>query len=188
MPKGNWANFVVNFAGRYGSPETFRRECYERAGRSELKRVTDREARTPFSPYNLRLYRQTYYGIGMVLGPLVKEAAVSVLPMQRAEPDRPWLLEICPASTLKRLGLYVPYKGRGETFRARRWRILSLLEEAEGLTLADDALRAAMVEDTGGDALDSVLAAWATARALGDASRLAAPATSVYATEGYVYA
>ncbi|UCG34229.1 MAG: hypothetical protein JSU68_06250 [Phycisphaerales bacterium] len=188
MPEGSWGDFAVCFAASCESPGAFRRECYERAGRRELKRATDVEARTPFSPYNLRLYRQTYYGIGDVLGPLVADEAVSVLPMQQAKPDRPWLLEICPASTLKSLGMYAPYKGRIGACRAGRERILSRLEGAGSLRVADEALREVVIEDAGGDALDSVLGAWATARGLRDGLHLSVPATSVYAREGYVYA
>jgi hypothetical protein len=52
------------------------------------------------------LFRQTCFGIRSVLAPLVRDGLVSVVPMQRPAADKPWLLEICPASTLKARNLY----------------------------------------------------------------------------------
>ncbi|MCL6643910.1 MAG: hypothetical protein K6U88_02850 [Dehalococcoidia bacterium] len=41
--------------------------------------------------------------------------------MQDTDPDLPWLVEICPASTLKQLGLYRPYRlGTSPAERERR--------------------------------------------------------------------
>jgi hypothetical protein len=69
-----WEDFIFSFSNRYPDPEAFREACRAVAGGSELKRVTDRESHTPFSPYNIRLYRQTYFGIRDVLGPLLRPA------------------------------------------------------------------------------------------------------------------
>jgi len=161
-----WVEFVLCFAERFSTPQAFRRACLRQAGGREWKRETDRENRTPFSPYNLRLYRQTYYGVRDVLAPLVRGELADVLPMQPAEPLRPWLLEICPASTLKVRGLYTPYKGRSAAHRAARAGILDALETADGLRFAEPAARQTALEDAGGDALDSMIAALATGRAL----------------------
>jgi hypothetical protein len=98
----SWQDFVLAFPDEYPRAEAFRESCRQAAGGRELKRLTDRQSATPFSPYNLRLFRQTYYGIRDLLHPLVRQGAASVRPMQPVEPDRPWILEICPASTLKR--------------------------------------------------------------------------------------
>ncbi|GAF97778.1 unnamed protein product, partial [marine sediment metagenome] len=92
VKQGSWDDFVLSFPDNYSSPEEFRRVCRVAAGDSELKRVTDLESHTPFSPYNLRLYRQTYFGIRDVLHPLVRDHLAYVLPMQSALPDRPWIL------------------------------------------------------------------------------------------------
>ncbi|MCZ6557292.1 MAG: hypothetical protein O7A69_05885, partial [SAR324 cluster bacterium] len=67
----------------------------------------------------------------------------------------PWLLEICPASTLKRMGRYRPYKGKSSSHRAMRGEILAHLEHS-GLVLSSPSLGRKIAEDKGGDALDAV--------------------------------
>lgn len=180
----SWEDFILSFPDRYADPEAFRRACRAAARGGELRRVTDRESRTPFSPYNLRLYRQTYFGIRELLYPLVREHLACVPPMQRLLPGRPWIFEICPASLLKREQLYLPYKGRSAGHRAARTRILRRMEKRVPLSFPTGALRSAVIHDPGGDALDSVIAACGTFRAL----RHPAPLTNgAYALEGYVY-
>src|SRR5439155_8856889 len=93
----SWEAFVAAMRC-YSSPEEFKKKCFERAGGRELKRQTDVDAKTPFSPYSLRLYKQTYFGIRDVLGPLLEEREICALPMQSPVDDRPWVIEICPAS------------------------------------------------------------------------------------------
>jgi hypothetical protein len=181
-----WEGLVGSFARRYPAPDAFRQACRDAAGGRELKRLTDRESRTPFSPYNIRLYRQTYFGIAGLLAPLVDEGAVSVLPMQPPRPGRAWLVEICPASTLKRLGLNEPYKGRGEGRRAARSRILEALARLAPLTLPA-GLRSVIVDDAEGDALDSLLATLAVFRGLNDLEAGAGSSSASYHVEGYVY-
>jgi hypothetical protein len=180
----DWVAFALDFVERYPTPECFRAACRAAAGSKELRRETDRETRTPFSPYNLRLYRQTWTGIVNLLAPLVLAGAVAV-PMQPLRPNAPWLLEVCPASTLKRAGLSRPYKGRTTAHRAARAAILAAL--AAGMDLEVPAgIRRRAIADPGGDALDALIAALATARAV------RAPdfpgADPRYALEGRVYA
>jgi hypothetical protein len=105
--------------------------------------------------------------------------------MQEAEEDKPWLLEICPASTLKRGGLYAPYKGGRDEHRSARLRILRELE-ARAIAIRP-GLRSTIVDDVGGDALDSVVAALATFTALRNSLVVDAEDRAVYAIEGYVY-
>jgi hypothetical protein len=183
----SWQGFVLSFPQVYANPEALRRFCREAAGGRELKRVTDRESQTPFSPYNLRLYRQTYYGIRDVLHPLVRDDLACVLPMQPARPGRSWVLEICPASTLKREGLYKPYKGKTDAHRASREVILDQLQAVAPLAIPRQAVRAAILEDRGGDALDSVVAALAVLRALRDPSLRTVEGYVAHTVEGYVY-
>lgn len=171
-------------SGRYPDPGSFRQRCRTGGGARELKRRTDQETRTPFSPYNLRLYRQTYYGISRLLNPLIRDQQASVLPMQQPHPERPWLLEICPASTLKRGGLSTSYKGRGR--RAARESILSALEDAGRLTIQAGSVRQDILKNRCGDALDSVIAVDALFRALQRPAELL-PAEPAYRLEGYVY-
>lgn len=193
----DWERFVISFPDDYASAEAFRRACREAANGRELKRVTDEEAQTPFSPYNLRLFRQTYHGIRDLLHPWVRDRWACVLPMQDAVAGRPWALEICPASTLKARWeeLYVPYKGATDEHRAARARILERLEAPGAVSIPDSRVRARVLDDDGGDALDGVIAAFATFEALrgsspaamvrppGDVER----AKDAYRIEGYVY-
>jgi hypothetical protein len=183
----SWQGFVLSFPEFHASPEVLRRFCREAAGGRELKRATDRESQTPFSPYNLRLYRQTYYGIHDVLYPLVRDDLACVLPMQPARPGRSWVLEICPASTLKREGLYRPYKGRTDAHRASREVILDQLQAVAPLAIPRQTVRSAILEERDGDALDSVVAALAVLRALRDPSPRIVEDPVAHTVEGYVY-
>jgi len=178
-----WEAFALAFAERYPAPDAFRARCREAAEGKELRRATDREARTPFSSYNLRLYRQTWTGIVELLAPLVR-AGAAVVPMQPPRSRVPWLLEVCPASTLERAGRYRPYKGRTAGHRVARAAILAAFTEQD-LTVSLE-IRERAVADPGGDALDALIAAAATFRAV------VAPdfpgADPRYALEGRVYA
>jgi hypothetical protein len=181
-----WESFVLSFPQDYPGPEAFREACREAAGGRELRRLTDEAARTPFSPYNIRLYRQTYYGIRDLLHPIVERNEACVLPMQDVAEDRPWLLEICPASTLKQAGLYRPYKGSQAERRSARRHILQAFER-KGIASRDPALWQTVVDDAGGDALDSVIAALTTLEALRTPPSPDPKDNDTYAVEGFVY-
>ncbi|HSD84286.1 MAG TPA: DUF429 domain-containing protein [Anaerolineae bacterium] len=198
MAGQTWLQFMRTFADRFSTAQQFREACWRatrgRATRGrathgrathgrEVKRRTDIEARTPFSPYNLRLYRQTYYGLRDVVAPLVRAQAVRVRPMQSSRAGRPSLIEICPASTLKWLNRYQPYKGRSLQQRAARLMILRALQE-EGVQLAGQ-LKPIVLADPEGDALDSVLAAWAAFRSRDRIEHV--PHDPLYRREGYVF-
>ncbi len=185
VKEASWEEFVRAFPDRYSTPEEFRDACQRASCGVELRRATDRESRTPFSPYNLRVYRQTYFGIRELLAPLVRDGSASVPPMQPPLPGKPWILEICPASLLKREKLYIPYKGGSKAHRAARARILMKIEKVVSLFLPSRALRRSLVDDRGGDALDSVIAACGALRALRNPDGL--DVGDGYALEGYVY-
>lgn len=190
--KKSWKDFVLSFPEDYASPDEFRRLCREAgrqvANRSELKRITDIERNTPFSPYNLRIFRQTYYGIRCVLRPLVQHEQACVLPMQNALLDKPWILEVCPASTLKHENLiWQRYKRRTEEGYKRRSGILEGILDTGLLHIPSLDVRSKMLDDHHGDALDSVIAAFAAFRALRNPDLLAVDRNSAYALEGYVY-
>jgi hypothetical protein len=155
----SFSAFLADFATAYADADDLREKCQTAADGRELKRATDRHARTPFSPYNLRMFRQTFFGIRDLLAPLVQAGTAAVVPIDPPTPEKLWLLEVCPASRLKKLsGLYAPYKGRDRTARHQREKILAQCE-ADGLTFASAPLRDAILADAGGDALDSLLAA-----------------------------
>ena len=184
-----WADYVGGFARRFADADAFRAACMNAAAGRELRRPTDREARVPFCAYNIRLYRQTYHGIAGLLAPLVAGGRAAVLPMQPAAAGRPLLLEICPASFQRRLGLYGkygPYKGAAPACRAARARLLDELIAARLLAPPAAELRETLLDNRGGDALDSAMAAIACRRALEEPG-VDRPRTRDEAFEGRVY-
>lgn len=165
IDESGWRAFALGLGSRFASAEDFLADCRRRAGGREIKRACDRESRVPFAAYNLRIYRQTYYGIRDVLAPLLRSSGAVVLPMERPRPDRPWVIETCPASTLKHAGLYPSYKGRNDAARAARRHIVNGLVRRGLLAPLSRSFRRLAIENHGGDALDSMVAAAATGRA-----------------------
>jgi hypothetical protein len=78
--------------------------------------------------------------------------------MQSLRADVPWIIEICPASALKKEGLYIPYKGKGAKKQAVREHILDHFER-KVLDLPKD-IRGRALQNSDGDALDSIIAAY----------------------------
>lgn len=201
-----WKDFLSTFRDRYRDSEEstvqkFREDCCKaagpkkhvsRMGYKELKRSTDEGAFTPFSPYNLRLFKQTFFGLCLVLHPLVQREQVCVLPMQQANKAKPWVVEVCPASTLKNImkkedGTRFPsYKGHDNQKRLGRAKILNWLERQGGVCLQPED-RSKVINDRNGDALDSVIAAFATFRAGQNNFQATGMARREYRREGYVY-
>ncbi|MCA9904040.1 MAG: DUF429 domain-containing protein [Anaerolineae bacterium] len=180
----SWLAFARSFDIRYPTAEDF----YRRHGGkgNEQRRITDQRARPPFAPANLRMYRQTYYGIGDLLAPLALTGQACVLPMMKAEPDKPWLIETCPAVILRDLELRLTnYKKHGDTGRDRRVLILEGLERL-GVRFADASLKQRLIANSRGDALDSVVAALGAARAL-QSGTLAEADDPVIRREGWIY-
>ncbi len=192
LPRGmiddsDWCRFALAFAGRYPSAEAFLADCRQRANGREIRRECDRKAKVPFAAYNLRIYRQTYYGIRDVLAPLVRDGTAVVLPMQSPLAGQAWLIEVCPASTLKRTGLYPPYKGTGDAAGRARRRILTGLVRRNLLAPLPPDIRRTAIANRGGDALDSIVAAVAAAHSLAAGDLNAGAANPVEAIEGRVY-
>ncbi len=107
----SWEEFIAAFPENHASADAFRESCMKQAGGRELKRRTDIETKTPFSAYNLRLYRQTYDGIRNILHPLITQDLARAIPTQQPVDGKPVLAEACPASLLKAEHLYPSYKG-----------------------------------------------------------------------------
>lgn len=181
----DWVSFVHDFAVRYLSAEQFREKMRSLAPDKELKRLTDVEVKAPFCVYNLRLYRQTYFGIRDILRPLVIEDSARILPMQEASCDKPCLIEVCPASRLKKEGLYIPYKGRSSReSEARKYILEEMLDR--GIRISSQVCNS-VLENTDGDALDSLIAAFATSKAVSQADVLRESLPQIYMTEGYTF-
>ncbi|MBI4339071.1 MAG: DUF429 domain-containing protein [Chloroflexi bacterium] len=187
MPTPKWVEFVASFGQRYTSHDTFKSELFSKANGRELRRLTDTESKTPFSPYNLRLHWQTFYGIRDVLGPLVKQKAARILPMQEQSLSQPSIVEVCPGSTLKCYGHYKRYKGSSDVARQAREELVRWLEYVNkpNITFLDGGHRDKTLHDTEGDALDSIIAATAAFRA--GMNPLPARNRPEYQVEGYVY-
>lgn len=173
-----WTEFVASFAAACPDGQALRALCGER------RRATDLERRAPLAPANLRLYRQTYFGIRDVLAPLVAEDRVCVLPMQYRRRGRAWLIEVCPASTLRREGLPTSYKGATDPDRATRERILRALD-GQGVSVPEGPRDRALA-NAPGDALDAIVAAYACHRALAGGFALDA-CRAEHLLEGYIY-
>lgn len=161
----DWRSFALDFTRRYPTPLDFHDRCHQATGGIETKRRTDREDRTPFNSFNLRLYRQTWWGIGHLLAPLVARNQASVWPQMPRRVNKPTLLEVCAACSLIRLDHYPSYKGRTPAHRKARAGILDLLIAREWLAPPKRRLRSLLLDNSGGDALDAVIGAVAVNRA-----------------------
>jgi len=161
----SWRSFAIRYAADFADADTFRSLMRTRHNAAEHKRMTDRIAKTPFNSYNLRLYRQTWWGISGVLRPLIAARAAIVRPQQKLAPGKPTLIEVCAACSLKSIDLYPPYKGREAKYRRARRRILDGLIDRGALAAPDRRMRVLLLDNEGGDALDAVIGAIATARA-----------------------
>jgi hypothetical protein len=169
----SWQEMVTGFGKRFASADDFRSELTTLGNGRELKRVTDVRAKTPFSPYNLRMYKQTFYGIRDVLMPLMSSGAACVVPMQPLAREKPWVIEICPRSTRK---------AHRQDYTSTEV-VLKWLGEV-GVEMSD-SLQRVVLADEGGDARDSVIAAFATWRA--SSSLADEPLPDYEVVEGYVF-
>jgi hypothetical protein len=80
-------------------------------------------------------------------------------------PGKPTLIEVCAACTLKSIDLYPPYKGKEAAHRKARLRILDHLIDRGALAAPTRPMRRTLLDNEGGDALDAVIGAVATAHA-----------------------
>jgi len=178
-----WETFVASFATRFPDPDSFRAWALRRADGREIRRAADRDARTPFNSYNLRIYRQTWWGIAHLIAPLLKARTALVRPFQPLpRVPRPILVEACPACLLKRIGFYPAYKGRSGQHRQKRKAILGKLVSLGFLAPPLPPAERRLLDDPGGDALDAVIAAIAAAHA-----PVAAEPTPDQRIEGVIY-
>jgi len=171
-------------------------ECVRRArargGPMHVRRQTDAEAKTPFDCYHYRIIYQTFFGMRDVLGPLRLLRHTAILPFQyrRLATARRVLVEACPSSTLKRLGL--PHKNykqpQGGPLTRKRLRTRRLI--LDGLARQvdfDDGQRRLMMRNGGGDALDAVIAAVGAAQAWPAADHRAIGRHPRYPHEGRLF-
>jgi len=171
-------------------------ECLARArrlgGPMHIRRLTDVEAKAPFDCYHYRIIYQFFYGLRDVLGPLANTRGTAILPFQyrRLPSARRVLVETCPSSTLKRLGLpYQNYKQpAGGPLTARRLRTRrAIVEDVSRRLLIEPRHRRVIMRNGGGDALDAVLAAVGGEYAWGAADHRRIARHPRYPLEGHLY-
>lgn len=167
-PNWRWVDQLQWIRGFEAGAYSLGEECVRRAraigGVMHIRRATDTEANTPFDCYHYRIIYQTFHGMRDVLLPLSRAKGTAILPFQygKLRPARSVVVEACPASTLKRLGLphqnYKQPQGGPLDIRRRRTkrRILEGLRDA--VAFSDSQVRTIM-RNNGGDALDAVIAA-----------------------------
>jgi hypothetical protein len=147
----------------------------------ELKRRTDGPIGAN-SPYSFITRYGTFHAMRDLLAPVLD--SMSVPPMVPGDGRGPTLLEVYPAGTLRDIGLPDrTYKEPGSEAREKRERILAGLREW-GVTLPE-AFEDRVLDDADGDALDSLVAAVATARAVD--SGFAVEEDRYDPVEGYIY-
>ena len=171
-------------------------ECVRRAlalgERMHIRRQTDVDARAPFDPYHYRIIYQTVHGMHAVLRPLRRDRGTAVLPFQydRLQSANRVLVEACPASTLKRLGLpHQSYKqpAGGPLTRRRRLTRRVIVAGIADLVQVTARDRRVMMRDPGGDAIDAVLAALGAAQAFASVDHSAISKHARYSREGHLY-
>jgi hypothetical protein len=143
-------------------------ECLRRAkalfGPNHIRRLTDQEAKTPFDCYHYRIIYQTFHGMFDVLRPLAADRRTAILPFHydRLTGAERVLVEACPGSTLRRLGLpHNKYKqaGGGPLIPLRRRRRHAIMASLHQYIRPDVRYVRLMMRNPGGDALDAVIAA-----------------------------
>lgn len=152
---------MAEWLGSFGSAREWRSTCRAMA-RREPRRVTDREAHTPMSPLNLRVFKQTWSVITRVLKPLA-EAGIRIEPVAGPLGSRVVVAEGCPASVLHQLGWPARgYKGGGPASgnaddppRSLRRELVERLRKT-GLPIPRPVAGKA-IDDREGDGLDALL-------------------------------
>ncbi len=154
----------------------------------ESKRTGDEYYPESKSPLNLRMFRMTFHGMSM-LGKLWNETNCQVPPLQQEGHNGLTLLEVMPGAALKVFGLpFTGYKeGKGDAVlqekRKAREKILGELDGASQIQLETfDEIRNKCIDDRGGDALDSLVAAVVAAKWAKNESDFLVPSDEVVDT------
>jgi hypothetical protein len=159
---------------------------------NHVRRVTDVEAKAPFDTFHYRIIYQTFFGIRDVIGPLSRTPRTAVLPFQyrKLPTAERVLVECCPSSVLKALGLpHQNYKQPtgGPLTRRRKLTRHRLLAAVEQFVDIPPRFRRVMMRNPGGDAMDAVIAAVGAWRAVLSADHTAIAKHPRYRHEGRLY-
>jgi hypothetical protein len=164
---GDWSQQLERVASWDGDARSFGRHCVEtcqaKLQTKHVRRVTDTQTKTPFDCYHYRIIYQTFHGMRDVLRPLSRTSGTAILPFQprRMSKAERVVVEACPSSTLRRLGLpHQRYKQPTKKVvdkeaQAVRKTILRTLEDF----IEIDGFRQLILDNPGGDALDAVVSA-----------------------------
>lgn len=192
----DWSKQLEAMANWTGGANALGLECVRRAkslgDRMHIRRHTDSESKTPFDCYHYRIIYQTFHGMRDVLRPLAGDRRIAVLPFQyrKLAKARTAVVEACPSSTLKRLGLphqnYKQPAGGPLTALRRRTRQVIVSGIRQHIELTDGQVRTIM-RNPGGDALDAVIAAVGGWHAWRRCDHAAIHRHARYPKEGYVY-
>jgi len=172
-------------------------ECLNRAKalghQGHIRRLTDAETRAPWDTYSYRIIYQTFYGMRDVLGELWGGGGTAILPFDydRLPCARRVLVEACPASTLKRLGLpHCGYKvtGAGPLAPSHRRARRQILAGLAAHVSVGRVRRRLLMQDGAGDALDALLAAVGAAQSWAYTDHRQTAAHPRYVREGRHYA
>lgn len=196
LPDGcRWTGQLRHVCGwdeAYALGEECVRRARVRGGPMHIRRTTDDDARTPFDCYHYRIIYQTYHGMRDVLMPLTRVPGTAILPFhyRRLPNAKRVIVESCPGSTLKRLGLpHQNYKQpAGGPLTPKRLRTRRAI--LEGLThhiRISPEHRRAIMRNGGGDALDAVIAAVGAADGFRAADHAAIARHPRYPREGRLY-
>ena len=193
---GRWS-MQLDHASRFsGMAKDYGRELVAITQRKmnamHVRRQTDRETKTPFDCYHYRIIHQTFHGMRDVLAEVADDPSTAILPFQYvglATAQRV-VVEACPSSTLKRLELpYRRYKQTGgkrpeATHRRTRQQIFRGIAPFVQISLYH---RRVIMQDSGGDAMDAVLAGIGSWHACRADDHAAIAAHDRYPLEGRVY-
>jgi hypothetical protein len=161
-------------------------------GTMHVRRATDTAERAPFDPYHYRIIYQTFHGIRDVAGPLARVRETAVLPFQyrRVPRARRVIVEACPSSTLRRMGLpnrnYKQAEG-GPLLPHRRRTRRAIVDGLRASVAIADADRRRIARDPGGDALDAVVAAVGAYAAWRSVDHAAVARCARSTREGFLY-
>jgi len=165
---GSWRDHLERFDQRLGhkSADEFRKICVGRAavkaGESGyLRRETDWRYGGQ-CPYQHQIVHQCCYGQRDFLAFLITNDVARALPMQTPSKGFPWLIEVYPAATLSRLGLYRQGCKNHSGSEERRARNVEGMRQ-EGIQISASIADRCRKSD---DAHDSLTAAVGTFRAL----------------------
>ena len=170
----DWRAFLETVPDAFTDAEDFQTTCHrstERVTDGDRKEILRRcdERFDGLCPYNRFVFRITYHALQDLLVPLVRSEAAAAWPFQpgAAAADRV-LLETYPAAVLaSRLAVRsTTYKDAHDDPAFRRdvcEQILTSDAVAVDPQPTATAICSVIADDAGGDALDSLLAAWAAA-------------------------